>query len=77
MYQKINGEKVSVNFSEPKKVVMKANPSPSATQKTSGENKEILYAALILGFIVFLLALFLLYRHFVMNKPQKFGYNKK
>lgn len=40
-----------------------------------GENKDILYASLTIGVLVFLLALYLLYRHFAMKKLEKFGYN--
>ena len=50
-------------------------PATDPEAKTKGgENKDILYVSLTIGVLVFLLALYLLYRHFTMKKLEKFGY---
>ena len=73
MYYIQNGKKVAGNLSVGAPIKLNAASTPSTTQKTSGGNKEVLYASLVLGFIILLLAIYLLYRHFAMKKPEKFG----
>ena len=70
MYTVENNKKVPVNLQV---VSLKLN-APSATEKSAGGNKDVLYASLALGVIVLLLGLYLLYRHMTMKKLEKFGY---
>ena len=48
--------------------------APAPTEKSAGGNKDVLYASLAFGILVLMLALYLLYRHLVMKKVEKFGY---
>lgn len=75
MYTQQNGIAIPKNHSINEKFEF-PDMEPDIKAK-GGENKDILYASLTIGVLVFLLALYLLYRHFAMKKLEKFGYNFK
>jgi hypothetical protein len=69
MYYLENNRKIKVDLAN--KLQLKADLGSTPTGKSSGENKDVLYASLSLGVLVLLLSLYLLYRHFASKKSLK------